>query len=111
MFDSIDQRGFGAESFLESQAVDLASFGPQEGHALAVVARLKGVTVGAEEQGFAHDADGVAIGVFVNVGGLEDHNTLSCGSFAIGLRLTGQNGAGDVVGTPAAAKGGDGHLS
>ena len=65
----------------------------------------------AEEQSLRDDADGVAVDFFVHVAGLKNHHVLCCGAFAVGFRLTGKNGAGDVVGTPAAAKGGDGHLS
>ena len=101
---SVDQRGFGAESFLKAQAVDLAGLRLEQGHPLAVVAGLKRVAVFAAEKGFSDDADGLGL-----IGGLKGDDVLRRGSFAVGFGFHRHDGAGDVVGTPAAAEGGNGH--
>ena len=58
----------------------------------------------AQKQGFADDADGICL-----IGSFKGDNPLCCDAFVIGFRLTGQDGAGDVIGAPATAEGRDGH--
>lgn len=102
----VDQLNVWAVALIEDACVLLASAWLKCCPALPVVTRLKLVTIGQHEKGFAGNAHG-----FLLVSGFKDHNILSCGPVLHDFWLTGQNGANDVVGTVVGAEGGNGHVS